>query len=65
MNILKKPLIIVTFIVIAGILSIAFSTDNLKKNHVLPSTIDYNVYALPVPERLDFSQESVPFLCPI
>ena len=30
MNILKKPLIIVTFIVIAGILSIAFSTDNLK-----------------------------------
>jgi hypothetical protein len=64
MNILKKPLFIVTLIAMAGVLSLAFSTDSSKINHALPSVMDYNVYALPMPERLDFSQESVPLFMP-
>jgi hypothetical protein len=64
MNILKKPLIFFGLISIVGLLSVAFSVDESENLDQKPSIMDYNVYALPIPEQLDFSQELVPLNMP-
>lgn len=64
MNVFKQPRYYVLFIAVAGLLSLAFSKNSLENSPRLNPIFDYNVYALPMPQHLDFSEESVPLTLP-
>ncbi len=64
MNIYKKPTVSVALLATVGILSLAFSTHTTEKRLQFTAIEDYNVYALPMPEQLDFSQEPLPLSMP-
>lgn len=64
MNAFKKPFYFVLFIVFAGLLSLAFSKDKPDNFPISTLLFDYNVYALPIPEHLDFSEEPIPLTLP-
>ncbi|MDA0326775.1 MAG: lytic transglycosylase domain-containing protein [Bacteroidetes bacterium] len=62
MNVFKKPLFYFFSLLVAVSLSLAFSSDdNLKPSNLI---FDYNVYALPIPENLNFSEEPLPLDLP-
>ena len=62
MNVFKKPLFYFFSLLVAVSLSLAFSSDdNLKRSNLI---FDYNVYALPIPENLNFSEEPLPLYLP-
>lgn len=62
MNVFKKPLFYFFSLLVAVSLSLAFSSDdNLKRSNLI---FDYNVYALPIPENLNFSEEPLPLDLP-
>ena len=64
MNIYKKPTVSVALLATVGILSLAFSTHTTEKCLQFTAIEDYNVFALPMPEQLDFSQEPLPLFMP-
>lgn len=62
MNVFKKPLFYFFSLLVAVSLSLAFSSDDdLKRSNLI---FDYNVYALPIPENLNFSEEPLPLYLP-
>lgn len=61
---LKYTIIFLSILISFTFLSFSIDRSSTDKNHSAAVILDYNVYAIPMPEELEFSGESVPLNIP-
>lgn len=61
---LKHTIIFLSILISFTFLSFSIDRSSTDKNHSAAVILDYNVYAIPMPEELEFSGESVPLNIP-
>ena len=61
---LKHTIIFLSILISFTFLSFSIDRSPTDKNHFAAVILDYNVYAIPMPEELEFSGESVPLNIP-
>ena len=61
---LKYTIIFLSMLILFTFLSFSIDRSSTDKNHSAAVILDYNVYAIPMPEELEFSGESVPLNIP-
>ena len=64
MHYLKKTFVTIGFLSLIGFLVLAFTSQPVSEDSLASLENDYNIYALEIPENLDFSGEALPIKTP-
>ena len=64
MHYLKKTFVTIGFLYLIGFLVLAFTSQPVSEDSLASLENDYNIYALEIPENLDFSGEALPIKTP-